>query len=132
MEAAANAVSFLRLEFQDGKRKAASQDYHGSGRARAHQLDYVGSADRRATALKLQRSVRATLGDGPLRSLARKKAYRRTPKTAKAAFSNLLRPPRRSASGAFGAAGKGDPRSPLLAVETPGRAPAWVINKPRG
>ena len=60
------------------QRKAASQDYHGSGQARSRHLDYVGSADRRATALNLQRSARATLGNGPLRSLARKKAYRRT------------------------------------------------------
>ncbi|MCP4244228.1 MAG: hypothetical protein GY772_27090, partial [bacterium] len=32
---------FHRLEFQDGKRKLPSQDYHGSGRVHCHNLDYL-------------------------------------------------------------------------------------------
>ena len=32
---------FQRLEFQDGKRKLPSQDYHGSGRVHVHSLDYL-------------------------------------------------------------------------------------------
>ncbi|CAJ1329902.1 unnamed protein product [Effrenium voratum] len=59
----ASVVSFLRLEFQDGKRRNPSQDYHGSGRAHAHQLIYVGSErrDEDIEALRLERCVQATL-----------------------------------------------------------------------
>ena len=59
----ASVVSFLRLEFQDGKRRDPSQDYHGSGRAHAHQLVYVGSErrDEDMEALCLERCVQATL-----------------------------------------------------------------------
>ena len=32
---------FQRLEFQDGKRKLPTQDYHGSGRVHVHSLDYL-------------------------------------------------------------------------------------------
>ena len=31
-------MSFVRLEFQDGKRKASTEEYQGSGRAHAYQL----------------------------------------------------------------------------------------------
>jgi len=37
---------FQRLEFQDGKRKLPTQDYHGSGRVHVHSLDYLGSPTR--------------------------------------------------------------------------------------
>ncbi|CAJ1330913.1 unnamed protein product, partial [Effrenium voratum] len=59
----ASVVSFLRLEFQDGKRRDPSQDYHGSGRAHAHQLVYVGSErrDEDVEALRLELCVQATL-----------------------------------------------------------------------
>ena len=32
---------FQRLEYQDGKRKLPTQDYHGSGRVHVHSLDYL-------------------------------------------------------------------------------------------
>lgn len=55
--------TFLRLEFQDGKRRAVSQSYHGSGRTHSHQLTFVGREDRAADleALQLDRCVSATL-----------------------------------------------------------------------
>ena len=59
----ASVVSFLRLEFQDGKRRDPSQDYHGSGRAHARQLVHVDSQrrDEDMEALRLERCVQATL-----------------------------------------------------------------------
>ena len=55
-------TTFLRIEFQDGKRRASSQSYHGSGRAHAHQLDYVSKARRAEDlqALKLHASASAS------------------------------------------------------------------------
>ena len=55
--------TFLRLEFQDGKRRAVSQSYHGSGRTHSHQLTFVGREDRAADleALQLDRCVSAPL-----------------------------------------------------------------------
>ena len=59
----AHVTTFLRLEFQDGKRKDPSQDYHGSGRCRCHQLDYISRRDRTSElqALRLHKSVAATM-----------------------------------------------------------------------
>ena len=60
-------MTFLRIEFQDGKRRAASQSYHGSGRPHSHQLDFVGK-QRRAEdlrALKLDECVSASLDQQP-------------------------------------------------------------------
>eukprot|EP00913_Durusdinium_trenchii_P017000 g15985.t1 len=56
-------MSFFRLEFQDGKRRLASQSYHGSGRAHAHQLWFVSRLRRGEDmqALQLQDTVSATL-----------------------------------------------------------------------
>ena len=44
---------FQRLEFQDGKRKLPSQDYHGSGRVHVHSLDYLQNVE----AVGLQRKM---------------------------------------------------------------------------
>ena len=59
----AHVTTFLRLEFQDGKRKDPSQDYHGSGRCHCHQLDYISRQDRTSElqALHLHKSVAATM-----------------------------------------------------------------------
>ena len=56
--------SFLRLEYQDGKRREATQDYHGSGRPHLHQLDFVSKAHKTSDlkALELQKAVAATAG----------------------------------------------------------------------
>lgn len=67
--------TFLRLEFQDGKRRAVSQSYHGSGRAHAHQLDFVSRSRREedVRALRLDKCMSASL-DGlpePLKHFAR-------------------------------------------------------------
>ena len=76
-------ATFLRLEFQDGKRKAAAQDYHGSGRAHVHQLDYVSRGDRRndLQALQLHRCVEASLDNANLRRLAEASQLDRSGKT---------------------------------------------------
>ena len=54
--------SFLRLEYQDGKRREATQDYHGSGRPHLHQLDFVSKTHKTSDlkALDLQKAVAAT------------------------------------------------------------------------
>lgn len=59
----ASITSFLRIEFQDGKRRQNSQSYHGSGRPHAHQLDYVSKNHRveDMVALRLHESVSATM-----------------------------------------------------------------------
>ncbi|CAE8670521.1 unnamed protein product [Polarella glacialis] len=58
--------SFHRVEFQDGKHKAATQDYHGSGRAHSHTLDFVNKENRAAdlAALQLGRCVSASGSSG--------------------------------------------------------------------
>ena len=48
---------FQRLEFQDGKRKLPTQDYHGSGRVHVHSLDYLQHVDR----IGLERKMSATV-----------------------------------------------------------------------
>jgi ASC-1-like (ASCH) protein/type II secretory pathway component PulJ len=50
-------VDFLRLEFQDGTRKAPTQDYHGSGRAHMHALRFANNA----RSLRLEKCVSATI-----------------------------------------------------------------------
>ena len=47
---------FFRLEYQDGKRKAATQAYHGSGRVHCHSLNYLREPKR----AKLEEKIRAT------------------------------------------------------------------------
>ena len=47
---------FFRLEYQDGKRKAATQAYHGSGRVHCHSLNYMREPKR----AKLEKKIRAT------------------------------------------------------------------------
>ena len=47
---------FFRLEYQDGKRKAATQAYHGSGRVHCHSLNYLREPNR----AKLEEKIRAT------------------------------------------------------------------------
>ena len=47
---------FFRLEYQDGKRKAATQAYHGSGRVHCHSLNYMREPKR----AKLGEKIRAT------------------------------------------------------------------------
>ncbi|CAE8727229.1 unnamed protein product, partial [Polarella glacialis] len=61
-----NLTSFQRVEFQDGKRKAPTQDYHGSGRAHSHSLQFVGKENRAAdlAALKLDLCVSASGSSG--------------------------------------------------------------------
>ncbi|CAE8650829.1 unnamed protein product [Polarella glacialis] len=61
-----NLTSFQRVEFQDGKRKAPTQDYHGSGRAHSHSLEFVGKENRAAdlAALKLDLCVSASGSSG--------------------------------------------------------------------
>ena len=48
---------FQRLEFQDGKRKLPTQDYHGSGRVHVHSLDYLQHVDK----IKLEEKMSATV-----------------------------------------------------------------------
>ena len=48
---------FQRLEFQDGKRKLPTQDYHGSGRVHVHSLDYLQNVDK----IQLEGKMSATL-----------------------------------------------------------------------
>ena len=50
---------FLRIEFQDGTRKAPTQDYHGSGRPHVHVLVFAPKEALRS--MKLEESVFATL-----------------------------------------------------------------------
>lgn len=59
----ASVDTFLRLEYQDGRRKAATQDYHGSGRAHLHQLNFVRERDRamEMQALALEQCVAASV-----------------------------------------------------------------------
>ena len=47
---------FFRLEYQDGKRKAATQAYHGSGRVHCHSLNYLREPKR----ARLEEKIRAT------------------------------------------------------------------------
>ena len=47
---------FFRLEYQDGKRKAATQSYHGSGRVHCHSLNYLREPKR----ARLEEKIRAT------------------------------------------------------------------------
>ena len=49
---------FQRLEFQDGKRKLPTQDYHGSGRVHVHSLDYLQKEH-----IGLERKLAATVPD---------------------------------------------------------------------
>jgi len=60
--ACASVASFVRLEFQDGKRREATQDYHGTGRPHSHQLDFVSARGRglEMAALHLEECVLAT------------------------------------------------------------------------
>ena len=55
--------AFTRLEFQDGHRKPASQDYHGSRRVHVHALFFVDDAD--VPQLQLERKLAATLPEDP-------------------------------------------------------------------
>ena len=48
---------FQRLEFQDGKRKLLTQDYHGSGRVHVHGLDYLQNVEQ----IHLEEKMAATL-----------------------------------------------------------------------
>ncbi|CAE7679552.1 Pif1, partial [Symbiodinium sp. CCMP2456] len=50
---------FQRLEFQDGKRKLATQDYHGSGRVHVHSLDYLQNVEE----IGLEHKMSATVPD---------------------------------------------------------------------
>ena len=56
-------ASFIRLEFQTGKRRKITQDYHGTGRPHSHALHFVNGNDRKAElkALRLERCMAATL-----------------------------------------------------------------------
>ena len=51
--------AFVRLEFQDGHRKAPTQDYHGSGRVHVHALVFADTAD--LPQLKLHNLMSATM-----------------------------------------------------------------------
>ena len=51
--------SFTRLEFQDGHRKPATQQYHGSGRVHVHALLFVDDVD--VPQLQLETKLAATL-----------------------------------------------------------------------
>ena len=48
---------FQRLEYQDGKRKLPTQDYHGSGRVHVHSLDYLQNVEKVNLAAKLSATV---------------------------------------------------------------------------
>ena len=52
-----SAAFFFRLEYQDGKRKKATQAYHGSGRVHCHSLNYLEKPER----IGLQHKVAATV-----------------------------------------------------------------------
>ena len=51
---------FQRLEFQDGKRKLPTQDYHGSGRVHVHSLDYLQNVEKIGLEHKLSATVPGT------------------------------------------------------------------------
>ena len=57
--AGARQWTFLRLEFQDGTRKAPTQDYHGSGRPHVRVLVFASSAAMQA--MRLPDSLPATM-----------------------------------------------------------------------
>ena len=46
-----------RLEFQDGKRKLATQDYHGTGRVHSHSLDFLQNLD----GIQLEKKISASV-----------------------------------------------------------------------
>jgi len=46
-----------RLEFQDGKRKQASQRYHGRGTVHSHSLDFLQNVDRVGLEEKLAAAI---------------------------------------------------------------------------
>ena len=46
-----------RLEFQDGKRKLPTQDYHGTGRVHSHSLDFLQNID----AIQLENKISASI-----------------------------------------------------------------------
>ena len=48
---------FQRLEYQDGKRKLPTQDYHGSGRVHVHSLDYLTNVDKIGLEEKMSATV---------------------------------------------------------------------------
>lgn len=48
---------FQRLEYQDGKRKLPTQDYHGSGRVHVHSLDYLQNVEKVNLEAKLSATV---------------------------------------------------------------------------
>lgn len=52
-----SAGFFFRLEYQDGKRKKATQAYHGSGRVHCHSLNYLENPER----VGLHRKISATV-----------------------------------------------------------------------
>ena len=54
---------FNRVEFQDGTRKAATQDYHGSGRVHTHSVLFGDPADFKK--LPLLRVTKASPVDDP-------------------------------------------------------------------
>ena len=48
---------FQRLEYQDGKRKLPTQDYHGSGRVHLHSLDYLENVEQVGLEEKMSATV---------------------------------------------------------------------------
>ena len=58
---------FQRLEFQDGKRKLPTQDYHGSGRVHAHSLDYLQCVEKIGLEKKMSATVPGAEDDAALR-----------------------------------------------------------------
>ena len=52
-----SAAFFFRLEYQDGKRKQATQAYHGSGRVHCHSLNYLHQPER----VGLEHKISATV-----------------------------------------------------------------------
>ena len=54
---------FLRLEYQDGTRKAPTQDYHGSGRVHVHMIIFVRPED--LPQLPIAEAISATLPEDP-------------------------------------------------------------------
>ncbi|CAE7336340.1 unnamed protein product [Symbiodinium sp. CCMP2456] len=71
---------FLRLEYQDGTRKAATQDYHGSGRVHVHVVIFVKPED--VEQLNLVETVSATLPeDADLRGYVEGSQYDRDKKS---------------------------------------------------
>ena len=71
---------FLRLEYQDGTRKAATQDYHGSGRVHVHVVIFVRPED--VEQLRLDEVASATLPeDTDLRGYVEGSQYDRDKKS---------------------------------------------------